>query len=174
MNLLEETIRRMEKYLEWEANTCHFFYPVEKDENISDKNLKSAFDTFISSNYENAKFEKIEDLALAFKNLSYEEKLSYFSSDSIYVIDCSNLDKSNHSTFQSLHDCGKLNKLAFIYYIPNEKMWDQVIMTDQYQFRTFSIENINKELYTLHQYQELKEEVNASSTQNIVTKKPKV
>lgn len=174
MNQLEETIRRMEKYLDWEKNTCHFFYPVEKDESISDNDLKSAFDSFISSNFDNAKFEKIEDLALSFKNLSYEEKLNHFSPDNMYVIDCSNLDKNNHSTFQSLHDCGKLNKMAFIYYIPNEKMWDQVIMTEQYQFRTFCIENINKELCTLHQYKELKYEIATTNPSNTSNKKPKI
>lgn len=174
MNELDTTIRMLNKLMDWQPNTCHFFYVTEGVKNLPNEDLKESFDYFIGQNYDNAKFKKIDEIKNDFKNLSYDDKVNYFSKEDIYVVDCSNIDKDNIYIFNSIYDLTKNEKTAFIYYTSPDKLRDYLMLSEQYQFRASSIENIDEYLHKFHSYKELKNEIDLTNPSNTSTKKIKM
>jgi hypothetical protein len=172
MNELESTIRLINKLTEWTDKICTLFYTTEGHAEISEENLKETFNKFILANFSNAQVEEINDLTTKFKNLSYDEKNSYFKSDSIYVIDCSNIDKENMHIFNAVHDINKDKKITFIYYSNQEKLRDYLSITQAYHLRDRVLEKIDDALCKLYNYNELKSEI--SEVNNNSNKKPKL
>lgn len=172
MNDLEATIRLIDKLTEWTDKACTLFYTSEKHSEISEENLKETFNKFILTNFSNAQVEELNDLTSKFKCLSYEEKISYFKPDSIYVIDCSNIDKDNINIFNAIHDLNKDKKITFINYSNQDKLRDYLSITQAYHLRDRVLENIDEALCKLYNYNELKSEV--YEVNNNSNKKPKL
>lgn len=176
MNELQSTLRAVNKLIEWQSTTCHFFYVTEGLETMSKEDLKQSFNDFIGANYSNAKFDSVDGIAEKFKDLSYFEKITYFDPENIYVIDCMSIDNKNVHIFNSIYDLtnNKNGKNALIYYTSPEKLRDYLMQSEQYQFRACSIENIDTMLYKVHEYNQLKDEIAATSASKTSTKKPKL
>ncbi len=174
MNELQAFVRLINKLTDWEEKACNFFYVTEGHKDISPENLKNTFNNFIGENFSNAKFENIEDLKNQFKSLNYDQKISYFKPDHIYVIDCTNIDKDSIHTFNAIYDLTKEQKIAFINYVSVDKHRDYLVQTQTYQLRTRGLENIDDSLSKIYAYNEFKDEITATPENNIPSKKAKI
>jgi hypothetical protein len=176
MNNPEEMIRRLSKYIDWEPSTCHFFYIAEQLENVSKEDQKESFKYFIDYHVGNAKTEELSELHDKFKKLSYEEKISYFSEDTINIIDCRGVDNSNIHTYLSLYDLNKNQKKVFIYYASKENLQNYLMDTENYRLKTATLEESDKEIYGFQQYNKLKEEIEKKNIEKNekTVKKPKI
>jgi len=174
MNELEAIVRLVNKLTDWEEKACNIFYVTEGHVDISSQNLKTTFDRFITENFSNVKFESIEELKDKFNHLSYEEKTSYFKPESIYVLDCTNINKDNIYIFNTIFDLTKEQKISFIHYVTTDKYRDYLIQTQTYHLRTRVLENIDESLSKIYKYHELNDEITATKQSNIQTKKIKM
>lgn len=174
MNELQSTLRMVNKLIDWQQNTCHFFYVTEELESMTKKDLKQSFNNFISTNYSNSQFESIDSISEKIKDLSYFDKITYFKPENIYVVDCLNINKDNIHIYNSLYDLTKNEKTALIYYTSPEILRDYLMQSEQYQFRASTIENIDHILHKVFEYNQLKDEIAETKQSNASTKKPKL
>jgi hypothetical protein len=172
----DETVNGISSYIKLKLKTLkrpvHFYYISDDEVGLSEDELKRSFMFFVEKKFLNIEHISIGKIKDDFEYLSEKDKEKYFSSK-INVIDCSEINQESVSAYHCLNNLSKDIKTLLFYYIPKKKKEEFDIASKKYKSDGVYYD-LDKEIYSFYEYNNLKDELNANKDFKKPQKKPKI